>query len=153
MTPLSHRVWFVPRAPVNSIQLHPTLSLTMRDGEEWFENLVKDIAEHGLDNPILVHNQTMPCDEMTRNRVVHGCNRYRAVRRLKWKYVPCLIVGTLDAIHAKGAVELHSIEEAQSYITDGVFTNHPHGCKVLNANYAQTCVYLRAKEPYRELAG
>lgn len=150
MARLSHRVWYVSRAPTTSVQLHPTLRLDLRDGEPWFENLVKDIAEHGLDNPIIVHNQTMPCDEMTRNRVVHGCNRYRAVRRLGWKYVPCLIVGTLDKIHAKDAVELHSVEEAQSYITDGVFTNHRHGCKVLDAHYAQTEVYIRSPKPYKE---
>jgi hypothetical protein len=148
VTPLKHRVWFVRAAPAKSIQLHPTLRLDLRDGEEWFENLIKDIATNGLDNPVLVHNQTMPCDEMTRNRIVHGCNRYRAIRRLGWSYVPALIIGTLDTVHRKGAVELLSIEDCQSYITDGEFVNDPHGCKVLNANWAQTEIYVRNREPY-----
>jgi hypothetical protein len=150
MTALGHRVWYVPRASTSEIQLHPTLRLDLRDGELWFENLVEDIRVNGLDNPVLVHNQTMPCDELTPCRVVHGCNRFRAVKRLGWKFVPALIVGVLPRSMAKQATELHSIEEAQSYITDGVFTNHKSGCKILDANHAETCVYVRSGAPYKE---
>ena len=147
MSDLKHRVWWVRWTPTNKIQLHPTLALDLRDGEEWFENLVLDIGKNGLDNPILVHHKTIRyCD--TPNRVVHGNNRFRAVKRLGWKYAPCLVCGELDRSFAKWAVELHSLAECQSYITDGEFTNHKTGPKVLNANWAQTEIYLRNKEPY-----
>ena len=150
MTQLSHRVWYVKDASTKIVQLHPTLDLQQNDGLEWFEKLVKDIDEHGLDNPVVVHNQTMPCDENTPCRVVHGCNRYRAIRRLGWPTVPALIVGSLQFTpFAKTAVELHSVEEAQSYLTDGVFTNDRFGCKVLDANWAQTGIYLRTNTPYK----
>lgn len=150
MTPLNHRVWFVRWTPSTLIQLHPTLSLTKNDGEGWFEKLVKDINANGLNNPIVVHNQTMPCDDVIPCRIIHGSNRYRAVRRLGWKYVPTLIVGTLPKSLLKGAVELHSIEECQSYLTDGTFVNHKTGCKVFDANYAETGIYLRNAEPYKD---
>lgn len=151
MTDLSHKVWFVRWTPTKSIQLHPTLRLDLHDGEEWFERLVLDIQANGLNNPILVHNQTMPCDDIIPCRVVHGSNRYRAVRRLDWKYIPTLIVGVLPQQFRKGgAVELHSIEECQSYINDGEFQNHKSGCRIFGSHYAQTQIYVPNPNPYKD---
>lgn len=150
MSDLTYRVWFCRWTPTELVQLHPSLSLTLRDGEEWFETLVKDIDKNGLMNPILVHNQTAPTDENTPNRVAHGSNRFRAIKRLGWKYIPCLIVGQLPSYFRKGgAVELHSVEEVQSYIHDGTFiSKHKYGSIIRDSKFAQTMEYIRQPEPY-----
>lgn len=150
MPALDHRVWYVPAAPTSIVRLHPTLRLDLRDGEPWFERLVEDIRTNGLDNPLVVHNQTAPCDDICPCRVIHGSNRFRAIKRLGWKNVPILCVGSLHGSMRREAVELYTTEEAQAYLTDGTFVNHPKGCKVLHANYAETEVYLRSRTPYKE---
>jgi len=151
MTELSHRVWFVRETPTKLIQLHPSLSLDLRNGDEWFEKLKQDIAKNGLMNPIVVQNQTAPCDDIIPCRIVHGSNRYRAIRQLEWRVVPTLIVGVLPQAVRKIAKELHSVEEAQSYIVDGTFINHKTGCRVVDSKFAQTCEYVRNPEPYFDL--
>lgn len=149
MTPLGNDVWFVRYAPTSGFGLHPTISTARFDGVDWFENLVEDIRVNGLINPIVVQNQVMPCDDLCPNRVVHGSNRYRAIKRLGWKHAPVLLVGKAPQWMPKDAKKLQSLEEAQSYITDGTFVNdRKHGCHVKDSHYAQTMIYKRGQVAY-----
>lgn len=146
-TPLATRVWYLRHAPLDKVKLHWTLDLHRYDGEEFFEHLVKDIAQHGMDNPLLVHNFRDGGNDLSPTRVVHGCTRYRALVRLGWKTAPILLCGEpLGTM--RGAIELHSVEEAQSYITDGQFTNTDRGPRILDCHWAQTMQYNRSVKPY-----
>ena len=158
MTLLEHPAWFCRWTPTNIIGLHPTLEVGLRDGVGWFEVLVKDIEKNGMMNPILVQSNTMPGDEANLPRVAHGCNRFRAALRLGLRYVPTIIVGQLP-LHflvrghggvriPRGAVELHTLEDAQQYVLDGTFVNNRAGCKILNALPAESMTYLRRSDPY-----
>lgn len=147
MSDLCMRVWFVPHAPLSKVKLHWTLDLHRYDGEEFFEHLVKDIEKNGMDNPLLVHNYTHSGNDLSPTRVVHGCTRYRAIVRLGWPTAPILLCGEpLGTM--KDAVELFTLDEAQSYITDGKFTNTDRGPRIVDCHWAQTMNYVRSRKPY-----
>lgn len=80
--------------------------------------LVEDIAKRGMMCPLLVHNKVKTY-EMETMLVVHGTNRYRALKELGWQYAPCIIVGTLPRELTAHAKELHSLHEVQTYLCEG----------------------------------
>ena len=59
----------------------------MPNDSEEFLALVDDIADRGIDQPLLIDKQ---------NRIVDGKNRWRAARRLQLKLVPTILVPDTD---------------------------------------------------------
>lgn len=149
--PLYYPVHFVRKVPVgppNGCQLHWTVLETRRNGEEWFEKLIVSIGTQGLMNPLIVHNGIDKLLADSPMMVVHGGNRYRALRRLGWKHAPCLIAGPLPPQFKDQAIECATLADIQKYVMDGRVVNHPGGIRVFDAAIAQTGIVTQNPEPY-----
>lgn len=152
--PLHRPVWFVRRVPVgppSGVQLHWTVLEFRRDGEEWFENLILNIRDNGMMNPLVVHNHCTQDQWDSPMMVVHGGNRYRAIRRLGWRHAPCLIVGELPNQYSRTAIALPTLAEIQPYIMDGKAANHPNGLRVYHADNAQSGLVTPNPKPYWDI--
>jgi ParB-like chromosome segregation protein Spo0J len=66
---------------VTELKLHPAVELLPHMSEDEFEMLKDDIADNGIQEPVVVHNNT----------ILDGRHRFRAAKELKLKEIPVTI--------------------------------------------------------------
>lgn len=112
-------VYFCRKVPVASL----IAKVEGEVQEAWFTRLCEDIRVNGLASPLLVLHYA---NEILLRRkpmmVKVGQNRLKVLRKLGWKYAPCIIVCGKSAPLPEGLdlVPLKNLAEAQALLGDGV---------------------------------
>jgi len=143
-------VYFCRKVPVEQLNLRRNVSINV--DQPWFEALCKDIEKNGLASPLLVlHYANETLIRAVPMSVKVGQNRLRALRKLGWKHVPCIIVGRVGDPPPAGldVVLLKNLSEVQALLADGVarFAKY-ESLSIDNVTAPERMIYPEPKEPY-----
>lgn len=86
------------------------------DNDETVEQLAQSIEAYGLIEPLCVNK-----DSDGKYHLISGERRYKAISRLKWKTVPCVVYDALEAVQAE--LRLHEANlETREYTSAQKFS-------------------------------
>lgn len=142
------KIWFCRNVPIEMIDGHEGRGHSIKDNKQpWFPALVESIRVSGLASPLLVINGIDgSIHRQTPMRVQCGQNRLLALKELGWKTVPCLITHNIpDGVEGK---ELHSLEEANSYLRDGRLAINLQSVRVVQTKHPEYMKYPTTSDPY-----
>ena len=83
--------------PLNKLELWEEANVRKLDAEEDLDDLIGNIREVGLQNPLVVQYD----QDRDKYLIVSGQRRWKALQRLQWKELPCLVTPKTSLIDAR----------------------------------------------------
>lgn len=148
MSHFAFPVYFCRKVPVAQL-------VAKVEGEvraEWFKKLCDDIATNGLASPLLVLHYANEILLKPKPMIVKtGQNRIKALRKLGWKHVPCIIVCGKNGAPPEG-LELEPLKclaDGQALLGDGILAYEKYeSLRINSALVPEQCRYPTPKTRY-----